>query len=125
MHLSVNVNGYAEDSRYLSVFAYLMVGQYDSWLQWPFKGSITIQLLNQARDEYHQAVVVEFKNAPEKACERVMCGYKSTCGFGKAKFIRLEDLDYNKKDTNYLKEDCLYFRVSVKPEKPWLSCSSR
>ena len=128
MHLSVNVNRYAEGTNsytYLSVFAYLMAGQYDSWLQWPFKGALTIQLLNQVCDEHHQAIVVEFKNAPEKACERVMCGFKSSCGFGKAKFIQLEDLDYGTgKETNYLMEDCLYFRVSVKAEKPWLACSS-
>ena len=125
MHLSVNTNGCNDDSgEYLSVFVYLMAGQYDSWLQWPFKGSLTIQLLNQVKDEEHRTVVVEFKSAPLKACERVLSGCRNICGYGRAKFILLEDLVYNvDKDTNYLKEDCLYFRVSVRPEKPWLCCS--
>ena len=35
---------------HVSVFTCLMRGEFDSHLKWPFRGDITIQLLNQLED---------------------------------------------------------------------------
>ena len=68
--LVVDTNGNDEGS-HLSIFAYIMKGQHDDSLQWPFTGTIIIELLNWLEDKGHykmtlpivpvQAVVLTFQ----------------------------------------------------------------
>ena len=37
----------------MSLFIHLMEGAYDRYLKWPFRGEITIQIVNQAGDHSH------------------------------------------------------------------------
>ena len=37
-----------------------MRGEFDDRLKWPFRGDITIQLLNQERDEGHVVRAIQF-----------------------------------------------------------------
>ena len=125
LRLCVNANGYRDgNGTHMSVFLFLAKGQHDGDLPWPFRNCVTIQLLNQLRDENHFGFVVNFKKAPKKACERVMDEDWNTTGYGLTKFISLAELAYNaEKGTQYLMDDCLYFRVSVTQDKPWLTQS--
>jgi TNF receptor-associated factor 4 len=54
MCLRVTANG-AQDAvgTYVSFGLYLMHGEFDSQLEWPFRGDVTVQLLNQREDDHH------------------------------------------------------------------------
>ena len=48
MCLKVYANGHRKGKgKYVSVFVYMMQGQFDDELEWPFRGNITVKLLNQ------------------------------------------------------------------------------
>jgi len=54
MCLSVCANGWGPGKdRYVSVYAYLMRGEFDDHLKWPFRGHVVIQLCNQLQDMHH------------------------------------------------------------------------
>lgn len=56
---------------HVSVHAYLMRGEHDDTLQWPLRGTITVQLLNQASDQFHYEQTSEFTNrTPMLYCAR-------------------------------------------------------
>ena len=80
-------------------------GEHDAWLKWPARASFTIQLLNQHRDHAHltreTGVVVWGRPTGDKHIA------------GWAPFISSSDLDWNTdKQTQYLKNDCLIFRLA-------------
>ena len=62
-----------------------------------------------------------------EASRRVVDGEMAPTGYGQAKFISHNQLDYDAAHlTQYLKNDCLYFQIEVKaakPTKPWLTCT--
>ena len=56
---------------HISVHAYLMRGEHDDSLKWPFRGVLTLQLLNQLRDECHHEQISEFNDrTPAQYCSR-------------------------------------------------------
>ena len=113
-----------DDNHFISCYVYLMSGKYDDTLEWPFQGEVTIELLNQLEDENHTKYIIHFNESiPDKYKQRVPKG-ESADGWGTPQFISHSELEY-KPITNcqYLKDDSLYFRVSVKvtsKTKPWL-----
>ena len=120
-----------DQSAHISVYVLLLQGPNDDNLEWPFKGRVTIQLLNQLSDTKHHTVVMKFKDGvDENFCGRVTDG-SIRCGLGSAhvqfisheSLLRVSDSAYY---PNYLKENCLYFRISVEVFsscKPWLTCT--
>ena len=98
----------------LSVYAYLTHGPYDDNLLWPFKGTITIQLLNQLKDKNHHTRTINFTNATNpKYVSRVIPHDKAPNGWGKSKFLSHAKLDVNPfSDCQYTKDDQLEFRIS-------------
>ena len=62
MCLQVYPNGNREGKGTdVSVFAYLMRGEHDDQLQWPFEGDLIIELLNWRVDKGHKSHTVDFK----------------------------------------------------------------
>ena len=117
--ISVHTNGNSDgEGTHLSVFAYLMKGDNDDSLTWPFTGMITIELLNQLEDKNHYTITYPFP-ANSSSSKRVTDG-ESGVGFGRPKFIAHSDLQ-----ENYLVNDTLFFRVTVDVSKykPWLECT--
>ena len=114
MCLSVHANG-VEDATgtHVSVFVHLMQRERNDQLKWPFHAEITIQLLNQLGDEGHWTETIDFDDGSLRA-RRVLrqgrCFPLSIHGEGKAKFIAHTQL--GTKDREYLKNDCLRFRIS-------------
>ena len=111
----------------LSVKVYLMRGQNDDKLIWPFEGKVKVEMLNQINDkDHHSAGTIDFvEKSPKEFNSRVTAGERSTIGLGHDYFIFHDDLECDDDDDiQYLKNDCIYFRVSqvtVKPPcKPWL-----
>ena len=57
---------------HLAICVCLMKGEYDDSLKWPFRGEVTIQLLNQLDDDggHHEERIVFDETTPSICCER-------------------------------------------------------
>ena len=111
-----NGKDHAKDT-HVSVYASILKGKHDAELKWPFVGNVTIQMLNQHRDNYHHRTVIHFQRE-----DNILVG----SGLGYSHFIPHSKLAHNSfKNMQYLKDDTLYFRVSVKAfeHKHWLECT--
>ena len=54
MCIRVDTNGNGDgEGTHVSIFTFLMQGRHDDHLKWPFRGEITIQIVNQAGDHGH------------------------------------------------------------------------
>ena len=123
LSLRVDTNGWATGHcTHVSVRLHLMRGENDDQLHWPFIGQITVTLLNQLQDDRHHEVTFHYIN------QRVMGRVRSTLGYGPLHYISHSDLGYHSGlNRQYLKDDCLFFRVTVDappPIKPWLYSNS-
>ena len=121
MKFEVWVNGDESKGTHVSVYVYLTTGKYDKFINWPFDGTITIEILNQLEDKNHYSKSLTF-SADDDASNSLEKG----SGWGYTKFIAHSELSYKAgKNCQYLKDDCLVFRVSatLSDDKPWLDVS--
>ena len=103
--LQVDANG---DGANVSVFICLMQGEFDDRLKWPFRGDITIQLLNQEGKEGHRTRIISFTDrTPDNIAGKQLAAGERNFGWGRFRFI-----SHNELSPKYLKKDCLQFRVS-------------
>ena len=104
----------AAKGTHMSVYACLMRGEFDGRLAWPFRGEITVQLLNQLGDRNHATGTIRFNQwTPEPYCCRVLEADRAVKGWGIQKYIALSDLSFNEaKKRQYLLDDRLLFRVT-------------
>ena len=116
MHIEVSANGSGEGRHtHVSLCVRLVQGDNDYSLIWPFNGQVTVELLNQLEDSNHHKKTISLTSmASDKE--------KSF-----TQFISHSDLERSKvlKKRLYLKDDTLFFRVSVQEidYKPWLECT--
>ena len=123
MCLNVFANGNDEGKgTHVSVYLFMMRGENDDNLVWPFQGEVTLTLLNQLEDKNHREDMLldEYMYI-----SRIVTDGERGTGYGIPQFVSHEELGH-RADTNcqYLKDDSLYFRVSVKVHgacKPWLT----
>lgn len=108
MQLCVRVHGDGSGKgSHVSVFLSLLKGEFDDQLKWPFRGSITIQLLNQENDSQHYVDRINYPDGiPDQMSCRVMDEKRSTKPWGKVKFIAHKDIL-----PTFLKNDCIKFCV--------------
>jgi len=87
---------------HVSEYLYSKPGEFDAVLRWLAKVIITLQLLNQHRDQDHITVTKELKwKTPNNSI------------IFKSQFIGHANLEWDsEKLTQYLKDDCLKFRVT-------------
>ena len=115
MAVMVYANGYGDGKgTHVSVFARTLEGKYDAELKWPFVGKVVITLLNQLEDKNHHTYTTSFTAADKRT---------RTDAWGKPQFIPHSALAHDPvKNTQYLKDDTLHFKVEVQVEdhKPWL-----
>ena len=106
MALQVYVNGEgAAEGTHVSVYAAILKGEYDARLKWPIRGRVTFALLNQLEEKNHHTKTMELYTV-----DNTHPG--SFWGF--AKFIPHSALAHDPvKNTQYLKNDTLYFRMEV------------
>ena len=116
MCLKVVANGWGGGTgTHVSAANYLMRGEYDDDLLWPFRGEITFQLINRRADEGHVECTSHFDDSsPDSATCRVMEGERAPGGKGTTKFIPHSALQCNESwNTEYLcRSDSLEFRVT-------------
>ena len=101
----------ADTSTPMGVAVHLLRGKFDPHLKWPFRGDVTVQLLNQLENKHHHERVIQFCNDIPEACERVTTGGRAA-GKGPSEFIALNELDNPARHCQYLKDDSLYFRIT-------------
>ena len=118
--LRVDANGIIDGKgTHVSVFVYLMKGENDDQLQFPFEHNATYGILNWKRDENHVIKTTHFKTIPKEYKQRVTSGERVAKGWGFTKFLPHSSLsDGAAKDTQYLHNDCLCLQVlNVEPPK--------
>ena len=115
MCLNVDANGdnYGKGT-HVSVYVYLMRGDNDDNLKWPFKGIIRVSLLNQL--EYWQHHTMELWSPDDDVSKdtsgRVAEGERADSGWGHEQFISHKKLNCrSNKKCQYLKDDTIFFRV--------------
>ena len=115
MCLRVDANGHNDGKgTHVSVFVFLMRGDNDCNLAWPFKGTITVSLLNQLKDSEHftRQLWSSSSDIAGTYRNRVTLRERATEGWGQFRFISHQDLHYNGEgNRQLLKEDSLFFRV--------------
>ena len=98
---------------YMSVDVWRSDGDYDDDLSWPLKADVTIALLNQLEDKNHysKTIAIDTNHRNYAECPT---------------FIPHSELELNPvKKIQYLKDDTLYFRVTVNVlNNDWLKCTN-
>ena len=93
----------------VSIYACLMKGQFDDHLKWPFRGEITIQIVNQDGDHDHVEGTIHYNDeTPDNNTGRVTDQERAN-GWGKPKFLAHTDLAIKK--TQYLKDHIIIVGV--------------
>ena len=130
MCINVVANGAGDgEGSHTSVYVILMCGKNDNNLSWPFRGKVTITLLNQLEDKNHHTHKIKYpEDMDDDSNRRVPDGTSHMTrseGYGLECFIAHNRLGHNAtRNRQYLKDECLYFRITAKvpdPEKPWLT----
>jgi len=124
MAVRVDANGGGDGKgTHVSVYAPILEGKYDAELKWPFIGKVTLTLLNQLEDNNHHIIAVPFT---AEANTQAMKSPRGAGARGRKRFIPHFKLFHDPvENTQYLKDDTLYFRVLVEvaDHKPWLQCT--
>ena len=109
--LSIDTNGHMEANKatHISADLWSQKGEYDGKLSWPIKVTAHLQLLNQRGDNRHVVASLNTEcNKDDYLCFNM---YKEIA----RKFIAHSELGYNAvKDTQYLINDSLWFRLYLK-----------
>ena len=107
MRMSVWPDGrYHGKGTHVSIYYHLMRGEFDSYLQWPFRGRITLRIVNHDGPvSFHETMVIS-----ENPLQRVRKAEMSTDGRGIARCIPHSLLPTRKKFL-YIKDGCLHIKV--------------
>ena len=115
MCLNIDSNGWGSGmGTHVSIYAYMMKGEFDSHLKWPFQGVIIVQLVNQKVDGvgYEKKLLQSADMGVfEEYYKRVFEGDRAIKAHGTAKFISHTDLYKPEDGKEYLKNDTLKFKV--------------
>ena len=113
MCIRVYPYGYDEcEGTHLCAVTFLMNGDNDNRLQFPFRGSITLQILNHVsngEDGNYERTFEYNDKTDDIMCKRVPESESMNSGMAMYNFIPLDELQNNNK---YLKNDSLKFRVA-------------
>ena len=113
MCLRVVSNGVANGAgTHVSLAVYLMRGEYDSRLVWPFKGDITIQLVNHINGHLEEMVHFNDATVASGVADRVTSGDRSTKGRGYSKFISHTDVESSTSIRRCIVNNSLTFRIT-------------
>ena len=106
----MDANGYdSGEGSHLSIYACIMNGQHDDCLQWPFTGTIIIELLNWLEDKGHYKVTLPI-GTNDDIVRVTKREYGNACGYGQ--FISQSSLN-SSTNPQYLYQDCIRVRVQA------------
>ena len=114
MALVVFPNGHGQfKGSHVSVVIYLMKGDNDNVLLFPFSGNIIIKLLNWTEDNGHVEKIIQFNESIPLVCrQRVTVGEMAAGGWVVDNILSHVDLHNNKE---YLHNDKMCFTISFEP----------
>jgi TNF receptor-associated factor 4 len=124
MGLEAEINSTDDDAKdAIALYGFLCPGIHDDSLSWPFRGEMTLQILNQSRDSSHHSRILNWNRADSDIAGKPhKDGKPLKDGWGIVPFISHADLE--KETKGYLKNDCIYIRVQkISFPKQWLACS--
>ena len=106
-----NGNGDGEGT-HVSIYTCMMQGSFDNYLKWPFRGAITIQIVNQVGDHNHVERIIDYNDETADDTAGRITGKKGALGWGKPQFLAHNELQYNaERQTQYLKDNTLHIRI--------------
>ena len=109
--LNVNANGDGSGKgTHLSLYVYLLKGDHDDQLQWPFNANITVQILNWSGDNSHREKTISHHRAPLKYRTRVTEGDIAPGGMG-YNFISHSVLESITNDVKFITDNKICFRI--------------
>ena len=115
MCIRVDANGEGVAAgTHVSVYVYLMKGEYDDGLPWPFSANIMLQIVNQSGDQYHHNRDIPFYgDAAADVSKRVTSGERSGAGgLGFCEFMPHNAVESTSSNKQYIKSNCLKLRLS-------------
>ena len=118
MCIKVYANGRASGAgTHVTVSVHLMRGEHDSRLVWPFRGDITIQLVNHSNDQDQFEETVDFSDAAAASSavsHRVTASGENRAkfGWGIYQFISHIIVEFTTETSRYVVNDCLTFRIT-------------
>ena len=102
MCVRIDANGF-DDNKFVSLYTHIVKGEYDDELSWPFHGEVTVELLNQRKDNHHHAYTITY-NAESMGAD--YCDYAGRIltsemnhGWGNSEFISLLELSEKSSST--------------------------
>ena len=116
MCIRIDANGWGNGKgTHVSLFVYMMRGEFDSHLKWPFKGEITVELVNQKEgggNYVRKPLEHTHPDECNKYFQRVTDGDRAKSGWGFSQFIAHTDLYKPEEDEEYLLNDSLILKVT-------------
>ena len=118
-----------QEGNHVSVYVAVMEGPYDAQLAWPMEGAIHISLLNQLCSEsvdLNYSMTINLPDTPlfpfsstmritqedKKSSVKTPKGMMSSTGIGTNKFVPLDKLTEVSPYCQFLKNDCIFFKVT-------------
>ena len=99
----------------LLLYLYLMKGPHDDELTWPLKKKFEIKLLNQISNSRHYSCKINYDDVEDDdvGCRIVDDDGAGETGWGLANFITNKLLYKTTSECQYLKDDSLFFQISI------------
>ena len=108
LRIFANGDGSGKGS-HLSIFAYIMKGQHDDHLWWPFTGTISFELFNWLGDKRHYKRTLSI-DADDNFTKVTQGEYGKNLGYHQ--FISQSYLQ--SADAQYIKHDCIHVKVNIR-----------
>jgi len=115
MCLQIDADGISSGKgTHCSMSLFLMRGEYDDGVHWPLNMKFKVTLLNQLSNDQHESHIFHFSQAVHLAnvTHRVLHQDMAASGWGIPCFISHEDLTKVTPTQHFLKDDCIFVRVS-------------
>ena len=89
---------------HVSIYTCIMRSPFDADLKWPFRGDLTVQIVNQAKDGIYQEKIIDYTDeVPDECAGRVNDGERAD-SWGYSQFVVM--------NPEYLHGDTLLIRIS-------------
>ena len=111
--MCLKVNAAGSVGTHVAIYGYLMKGEYDDSLSWPFCADIVIDILNWNGDHSHHRKVLNFDDdSSDDARARVYVDGLAPNGYGSSEVIPISTLfPRYASNTEYLEDDCMRIRI--------------
>ncbi|XP_015777923.1 PREDICTED: TNF receptor-associated factor 6-like isoform X19 [Acropora digitifera] len=109
--LRINLNGVDSGvGRYIALFVHMMQGDYDSILEWPFTGRITLAILDQSEGtEFRQHISETLIAKPSLLAFQRPTAPRNYKGYGYVEFAPIEHIC----DPQYIKNNTMLARIQI------------